>query len=68
MSERAANPDETRIKVLLEAWADAVRRHDLPAILAHHESDMVMFDVPPPLQCKGIGARSSGSCSKRGVS
>ena len=55
MSERA-NTEETQIKALLEAWADAVRRHDLPAILAHHEADMVMFDVPPPLQCKGIEA------------
>lgn len=51
-----ANADETRIKTLLEAWADAVRRHDVRAILAHHEPDMVMFDLPPPLQCKGIGA------------
>jgi ketosteroid isomerase-like protein len=51
-----ANAEESRIKALLEAWADAVRRHDLPAILAHHESDMVMFDVPLPLQCKGIAA------------
>jgi uncharacterized protein (TIGR02246 family) len=51
-----ANTDESRIRVLLEAWAAAVRRHDLPAILAHHEPDMVMFDVPPPLQCKGIEA------------
>lgn len=48
------NTDEIRIKALLEAWADAVRRHDVPAILAHHEPDMVMFDLPPPLQCKGI--------------
>jgi uncharacterized protein (TIGR02246 family) len=48
--------EETRIKALLEAWASAVRRHDLPAILAHHLPDMVMFDVPPPLQCKGIAA------------
>jgi ketosteroid isomerase-like protein len=48
--------DEARIKSLLEAWADAVRRHDYPAILAHHAPDMVMFDVPPPLQCKGIEA------------
>jgi len=55
MSE-LSNAEETRIKVLLEAWADAVRRHDVPAILAHHDPDMVMFDVPPPLQCKGIGA------------
>ena len=52
----AVNAEEIRIKALLENWADAVRRHDLPAILAHHESDMVMFDLPPPLQCKGIAA------------
>jgi uncharacterized protein (TIGR02246 family) len=48
--------EEARIKALLEAWADAVRRHDMPAILAHHDPDIVMFDVPPPLQCKGIAA------------
>src|SRR6201986_5615991 len=46
--------EELRIKGLLEAWADAVRRHDVRAILAHHDPDMVMFDLPPPLQCKGI--------------
>ena len=51
-----ADTEESRIRSLLEAWADAVRRHDFPAILAHHEPDMVMFDVPPPLQCKGIEA------------
>jgi ketosteroid isomerase-like protein len=55
MSEHA-NADETRIKAVLEAWADAARRHDVPAIPAHHEPDMVMFDLPPPLQCKGIEA------------
>jgi ketosteroid isomerase-like protein len=55
MSEHA-NIEEVRIRAILEAWADAVRRHDVPAILAHHESDMVMFDLPPPLQCKGIEA------------
>lgn len=48
--------EETRIRTLLEAWAAAVRRHDLPAILAHHDRDIVMFDLPPPLQCKGITA------------
>ncbi|HWF47942.1 MAG TPA: nuclear transport factor 2 family protein [Bryobacteraceae bacterium] len=56
MSEDTNNTDEIEIKALLEAWADAVRRHDLPAILARHEPDMVMFDLPPPLQCKGIDA------------
>jgi ketosteroid isomerase-like protein len=47
---------EIQIRALIEAWADAVRRHDLPAILAHHEQDIVMFDVPPPLQSRGIEA------------
>jgi ketosteroid isomerase-like protein len=47
---------EIQIKALLEGWADAVRRHDLPAILAHHEQGIVMFDLPPPLQCRGIKA------------
>ena len=43
-----------QIKVLIEAWADAVRRHDLPAILAHHDPDILMFDVPPPFQSRGL--------------
>ena len=49
-----AGTTESQIKTVIEAWADAVRRHDLPGILAHHEQDIVMFDVPPPLQSRGI--------------
>jgi uncharacterized protein (TIGR02246 family) len=45
---------ENQIKALIETWADAVRRHDLSSILAHHEQDIVMFDVPPPLQSRGM--------------
>jgi uncharacterized protein (TIGR02246 family) len=45
---------ETQIKALIDAWADAVRRHDLPGILAHHAPDIVMFDLPPPLQSRGM--------------
>ena len=45
---------ESQITAMIEAWADAVRRHDLPGILAHHEQDIVMFDVPPPLQSRGM--------------
>ena len=47
---------EDRIKALIEAWADAVRRHDFPDVLAHHDQDIVMFDVPPPLQSRGMDA------------
>jgi ketosteroid isomerase-like protein len=47
---------ENQIKAMIEAWADAVRRHDLSAVLAHHDKDIVMFDVPPPLQSRGMDA------------
>jgi len=49
-----AGTAENQIKTIIEAWADAVRRHDLTGILAHHEQDIVMFDVPPPLQSRGM--------------
>ena len=45
---------ESQIRALIEAWANAVRRHDLSGILAHHEQDIVMFDLPPPLQSRGM--------------
>jgi ketosteroid isomerase-like protein len=45
---------DSQIKARLETWADAVRRHDIPGILADHEPDIVMFDVPPPLQSRGV--------------
>ena len=49
-----AETAEHQIRVLIEAWADAVRRHDIPCTLAHHEQNIVMFDLPPPLQAQGM--------------
>ena len=48
--------EATEIRALVEDWASAVRRKDMPAVLRHHCSDMVMFDVPPPFRSKGIEA------------
>jgi ketosteroid isomerase-like protein len=45
---------ESQIKAIIEAWALAVRQHDVVGVLAHHEQNIVMFDVPPPLQSRGI--------------
>jgi ketosteroid isomerase-like protein len=44
---------EGQINGSIEAWADAVRRHDISGVLAHHDRDIVMFDVPLPLQSRG---------------
>ena len=36
------------IEPLIRAWASAVHRGDLDAVLADHGDEIVMFDVPPP--------------------
>ena len=48
--------DEAVIRQLVEDWAKAVRTKDLKGILANHSSELLMFDVPPPLEIKGIDA------------
>ena len=48
--------DEAAIRELVESWARAVRAKDFDGILANHCADMLMFDVPPPVQSKGIEA------------
>jgi uncharacterized protein (TIGR02246 family) len=48
--------DEGAICDLVENWARAVRNKDLDGILANHSPDILMFDVPPPIQSKGIEA------------
>jgi uncharacterized protein (TIGR02246 family) len=44
------------IKELIEQWSAAVRNEDIDEILKYHSQDIVMFDVPLPLQSKGIEA------------
>lgn len=49
--------DESQVRTLIERWATAVHSGDLPAVLADHADDIVMFDVPPPDQgVRGIDA------------
>jgi uncharacterized protein (TIGR02246 family) len=56
MNAKNHTTDEAAIRDLVENWARAVRAKDLEGILAHHSPDMLMFDVPPPEQSKGIEA------------
>ena len=53
--ESQAN-EAAQIRELIENWARAVRDMDLAGVLAHHPENVVMFDVPPPLQSRGIAA------------
>ena len=46
--------NEIQIRTLIENWVNAVNDKDMDAILAHHSTDMVMYDLPLPLQSLGI--------------
>jgi ketosteroid isomerase-like protein len=48
--------DEAAIRELIESWAKAVRTKKINGILANHSPEILMFDVPPPIQSKGIEA------------
>jgi uncharacterized protein (TIGR02246 family) len=49
--------DDSQIRELIETWAAAVHAGDLDGVLADHSADIVMFDVPPPVDgVRGIDA------------
>jgi uncharacterized protein (TIGR02246 family) len=48
------NSNETQVRALVESWASAVRAKDMDGALANHADDIVMFDVPMPLQSRGM--------------
>lgn len=43
-----AMTDEAAIRHLIIQWAQAVHTGDLKSVLAEHDPEIVMFDVPPP--------------------
>src|SRR5262249_18967761 len=47
---------EAEIRALIERWANAVQNQDIETIVAQHSSDLLMFDVPPPNELRGIEA------------
>jgi len=51
-----AAANKVQIRRLVNDWAKAVRAKDIDGALSHHARDMVMFDVPFPLQSRGIKA------------
>jgi ketosteroid isomerase-like protein len=47
---------EAEIRRMLDDWSAAVRAHDLAGAVRGRSGDIVMFDVPAPLQARGIDA------------
>lgn len=53
---RTEAPEESNVRLLIENWAQAVRNEDYAGILAYHSTELLMFDVPPPFESKGLAA------------
>lgn len=48
--------NQTAIRALISDWAEAICTGDLERIVADRTNDIVMFDVPAPIQERGIDA------------
>ena len=53
-SHLQSTPDQLAISDLIERWSKGVRDQDRAAIRQDHDADILMFDVPPPFQSRGI--------------
>jgi uncharacterized protein (TIGR02246 family) len=56
MDTDQSRSEEAAVRGVIESWTAAVRRRDIEGILKNHSPDIVMFDVPPPFQSRGIDA------------
>jgi ketosteroid isomerase-like protein len=54
--DRGRAVDVVEIRRLIGTWAGSVRARDLDGIVDRHADDVVLFDVPPPVQSRGIDA------------
>jgi len=48
------NSNHEQIRAVIDNWARAIRDVNLPEILNNHTEDVIMFDVPVPMQSRGL--------------
>lgn len=46
--------DHHQIHTVIDNWTKAIRDGDIKQILQNHTDDILMFDVPEPMQSKGL--------------
>jgi hypothetical protein len=51
--QKPSSQDEMDIQALIERWSRAAREENRAGIRANHDSEMLMFDVPPPFLSRG---------------
>ena len=48
--------DAAQIRQLIDHWVKALHAKDINGLMAHHATDILLFDAVPPLQYKGAEA------------
>jgi ketosteroid isomerase-like protein len=46
--------DTEIVRDVIDQWEAAVQRRDMAGTLARHSPDILMFDVPEPIQARGL--------------
>ncbi|WP_343703727.1 nuclear transport factor 2 family protein [Chitinophaga sp.] len=49
-----SDSNEMQVKRVIDDWCQAIRDINYENLLSNHADDVLMFDVPPPLQSKGL--------------
>jgi ketosteroid isomerase-like protein len=53
---QTVSPDEIYLRSRLEAWSRALEARDLYALTLDYDPDVLLFDVKPPYETKGVEA------------
>jgi ketosteroid isomerase-like protein len=48
--------DTDLVREVITRWETAVQNRDMAGTLANHSPDILMFDVPEPIQARGLAA------------
>ncbi len=48
--------EEAEIRQRIESWAEALRTKNVDVLMSHYASEIVIYDLAPPLQYKGAVA------------
>ena len=55
-----AQTEESKIRALIENWAEALRAKDVDLYVSHYAEDILLFDLAPPLEYAGLDALRKG--------
>jgi len=46
--------DIADIRKIIDSWALAIKEEDIDKVIENHSEDIIIYDVPEPLQSKGL--------------